>query len=83
VAFGGVDNPVITLASVLALAVAVALAASWFEFMSNMAVPRIPLPEADRLVQLRNLDLAAGDSEPRSLHDFERWCDAARLRVPP
>ncbi len=69
--------PVLTLASVLALAAAVALAASWFQFMSNMALPRIPLADADRIVTLRNLNLASADrdfsGEPRSLHDFELW----------
>lgn len=69
--------PVLTLASVLALAIAVALAASWFEFMSNLAYPRLPLPDGERIVQVRNHDLETTDSdyssEPRSLHDFEAW----------
>lgn len=71
--------PMLTLASVLAMAIAVALAASWFEFMTDMARPRLPLPDADRLVVLRNQDLTTTDrdfsSEPRSLHDFELWRD--------
>lgn len=70
--------PVLTLASVLALAVAVAMAASWFEFMTDIVRPRLPLPEPDRIVQVRNLDLEAGESEPRSLHDFEAWRDEVR-----
>ncbi|MBW3553141.1 MAG: ABC transporter permease [Gemmatimonadetes bacterium] len=70
--------PVLTLASVLALAVAVTMAASWFEFMTDMVRPSLPLPEPDRIVQVRNLDLEAGYSEPRSLHDFETWRDEVR-----
>jgi len=65
--------PVLTLAGVLAIGVAVALAAAWFEFSMNGVCPRIPLPEAGRLVALRNLDLAVGASESRSLHDYESW----------
>ncbi|HEX7117830.1 MAG TPA: ABC transporter permease [Longimicrobiales bacterium] len=72
-----VKYPVLTLASVLALTVAVALASAWFEFSSDLAMPRIPLEEADRIVRVRNLDLTSTDrdypSEPRSLHDFEMW----------
>jgi putative ABC transport system permease protein len=72
-----VKYPVLSVASVLALTVAVALAGSWFEFTADMTRPRIPLPDADRLVAVRNLDLTSTDrdypSEPRALHDFETW----------
>jgi putative ABC transport system permease protein len=70
-----VKYPVLTGASVLALALAVGLAVSFFEFMSNMAWPRFPLPEADRIVQLRLQDEESGDRERRALYDFERWRD--------
>lgn len=66
-----IKYPVLTLASVLA--VAVALAASWFEFMSGMIRPSIPLPEADRIVQFHNRDLAAAANRPTWLHDLETW----------
>lgn len=70
--------PVLTLASVLALAVAVALAASWFEFMTDITRPRLPFPDADRIVGLQNIDVEAAAAEPRSLHDFELWRQEAR-----
>ncbi|HEX6940774.1 MAG TPA: ABC transporter permease [Longimicrobiales bacterium] len=74
--------PMLTLASVSALAVAMALAASWFEFVADMAFPRIPLEDGDRIVTVRNRDLATTDrdypSEPRSLHDFEAWREQVR-----
>jgi putative ABC transport system permease protein len=66
-------HPVLTGASVLALAVAVALAASWFEFMTDLASPRLPLPSARQIVVLENRDLATGEADPRALHDFEQW----------
>lgn len=65
--------PVLTSASVLALAIAIALAASWFEFMSNMVRPQLPLDDGHRIVSLRNRDLAAAGVEAKSLHDFETW----------
>jgi putative ABC transport system permease protein len=70
--------PVLTGASVLTLAIAVALAASWFEFMTDLTRPRLPLPEPDRVVAVRNLDLATAESERRSVHDFERWREELR-----
>ena len=65
--------PVLTAASVLALSFAVALAASWFEFMSDLAFPRIPLEGAESLVEVESHDLEKGVDELRSLHDFEMW----------
>jgi predicted permease len=73
--------PVLTLASVVALMIAVALATSWFEFMSDLASPRVPLEEARRLVEVENRDLAGGADEFRSLHDFETWRDEAESLV--
>ena len=65
--------PVLTGASILALAVAVSLAASWFQFMGNITNPTIPLPDGDRVVQLRVRDLEAAANRTTSLHDFEAW----------
>ncbi|HET9985725.1 MAG TPA: ABC transporter permease [Longimicrobiales bacterium] len=65
--------PVLTLASVLALTVAIALAVSWFQFSKNMAFPRLPLPEADRIVRVEYRDLESGEPERKSLHEFEAW----------
>src|SRR5690606_29468754 len=72
-----VKYPVLTATSVLALALAFTLAAAWFEFTSDMTMPRVPLEDGDRIVGVRNRDLKSTDadfpSEPRSLHDFEMW----------
>lgn len=70
--------PVLTLASVLALAVAIALAVSWFQFSKNLALPQLPLPEADRIVLVLNQDLETASPERRSLHEFEAWRRALR-----
>ena len=68
-----VKYPVLALTSVLTMAIAVTLAASWFEFMYDMLSPRLPLPEGDRIVAVQNYDAAAGAPEPQSLHEFEAW----------
>lgn len=74
-----VKYPIITAASVLALSIAIALATAWFEFTTDMARPSIPFEEADRIVTLRNRDLAIADrdfsSEPRAMYDFALWRD--------
>ncbi|HSJ14168.1 MAG TPA: ABC transporter permease [Longimicrobiales bacterium] len=65
--------PGLTAAGTLAIAVSVALAASYFEFMNDMVKPKLPLDEGDRIVAIQNWDLAAASPERRSLHDFEAW----------
>ncbi len=72
-------HPGITAVGVLALTVALALGAAWFEFTRELIEPRIPLADGDRIVTLRNWDAARGGPEPRSLHDFEQW--RAELRT--
>lgn len=68
-----VKYPVLTAASMLALTIAVAMAAAWFQFMGNMVRPTLPIPGGDRVVTVKNLDLETASTEPQSLHDFETW----------
>lgn len=70
--------PILTTASILALTIAVAMAASWFQFMGNMVWPELPVPDGDRIVRLRNVDVEAAETEPRILHDFEAWREELR-----
>ncbi|HEX5632232.1 MAG TPA: ABC transporter permease, partial [Gemmatimonadales bacterium] len=44
-----------------------------FEFAGRVLSPRLPLPDADRVVALESWDAAAGRAEPRVLHDFAAW----------
>ena len=67
--------PVLTLASVLALTVALALAASWFQFMTNLVTPDLPLPGSERIVQVVTRDVSVAANRSSSLYDFERWRD--------
>ena len=66
-----VKYPGLTLVGGLAFAFAIWVAAGAFEFAGQVLFPRLPLPDADRVVALESWDAAAGRAEPRV---------AARLR---
>jgi putative ABC transport system permease protein len=70
--------PVLTLASIVAIAVAIGLAASWFEFMGNIVYPKLGLAESDRIVQIRMASTEDGGVQPKTLHDFETFRDQSR-----
>ena len=57
----------------LAMAFAIAIGAAFFEFVTQFANPRLPLEEGDRIVALRNWDVARGERDAPSLHDFVLW----------
>lgn len=65
--------PVLALASVLSIAIAVALAVSWFEFTADLVLRKLPFEDGDRLVFVYNADVASANRELRSLHDYELW----------
>jgi putative ABC transport system permease protein len=68
-----VKHPGLTLVGGLAFAFAIWVAAGAFEFAGQVLSPRLPLPDADRVVALESWDAAAGRAEPRVLHDFAAW----------
>ena len=68
-----VKYPGLTFVGGLAIAVAIAIGAAFFEFGGNVFNPTIPLPDGDRLVGIRNWDAAASAPEQRSLREFEAW----------
>ena len=68
-----VKYPGLTLVGGLAFAFAIWVAAGAFEFAGQVLSPRLPLPDADRVVALESWDAAAGRAEPRVLHDFATW----------
>ena len=68
-----VKYPGLTLIGGLAFAFAIWVAAGAFEFAGQVLSPRLPLPDADRVVALESWDAAAGRAEPRVLHDFAAW----------
>ena len=65
--------PGLTLVGALAIAVAIALGSVYFEAINKWQNPRLPVRDADRVVQIRNWDMSAARTEARSLHDFQAW----------
>lgn len=76
-----VKYPGLTTVSTIAIAFAVALGAGSVEFASDFFYPTMPFEEGDRIVQIRNQNIAAGRTDFRALHDFERWREEARSVV--
>jgi predicted permease len=71
--------PGLTGAGVLALAVAVALAACWFNFLHDMTYPNLGLDESDRIVVVQRWDRASATADGRAMHDFALWRQAKTI----
>ena len=70
--------PGLTLVGTVAIAVAIALGAIYFEAVNKWQNPKLPIRNADRVITLRNWDAAEVEVEPRSLHDFSVWREQAK-----
>ena len=70
--------PGLTVVGTIALAVAIALGTIYFEALNKFHNPRLPIPDGDRVVTIRNWDAGAVSVEGRSLHDFAIWRGQAR-----
>ena len=73
-----VKYPGLTTVGGLAMAFAICVGTVIFEVLSLFIHPTLPLPAGDRIVQIRNWDVAANGPEPRALHDFIAWRGALR-----
>ena len=65
--------PGLTLVGTAAIAVAIALGTLYFEALNKWQNPRLPMPDADRIISIRAWDDSAFGPEPRALHDFAIW----------
>ncbi len=65
--------PVLTLVSSGSLALAIAIGAAGFAFISLFLWPRMPLPDGDEIVLVQHHDRAASQPESRVVADFLRW----------
>lgn len=72
-----VRNPVLTVIGTASLAFAVALGAAVFAFITFLLWPSLPLPEGDRIVSVRLVDVAMSQYETRLTADVLRWRGAA------
>ena len=73
-----VKYPGLTIVGGLAMAFAICVGTVIFEVLTLFVHPTLPLPAGERIVQIRNWDVAANDPEPRALHDFIVWRGALR-----
>ena len=71
-----VKYPGLTVIGGLAMAFAICVGTVIFQMLSIFVYPSLPLPQGDRLVQIRNWDVAAKSAEPRALYDFDVWRSA-------
>lgn len=65
----------LTLVGGFAMAVAIAVGATFFEVISEVLNPALPLAEGARVVALQNATSSSGNPERRVLHDFVAWRD--------
>jgi predicted permease len=65
--------PGLTLVGTVAMAVAIALGTIYFEAVNKWQNPRLPIPDGDRVVSIRNWNVNEFQPEARSLHDFAIW----------
>ena len=65
--------PALTIAGGLALAVAIAIGAGWYDIVGKVGAPEIPLPEGDRVVLIETQNILTNASEPRIVRDFLEW----------
>jgi predicted permease len=65
--------PGLTVAGGLALAIAIAIGAVWYDFVGKVLWPTIPLPEGDRIVMIETRNVLSNGLEPRVARDFLEW----------
>ena len=65
--------PGLTLVGGLAMAFAICVGTVISQVLALFFAPTLPLPAGDRIVQIRNWDVAAHEPEPRALYDFLVW----------
>jgi putative ABC transport system permease protein len=65
--------PGLTVVGTIAISVAIALGALYFEAVNKWRNPRLPIRGADRVVSIRNFDATAGSPEGKMLNDFATW----------
>ena len=68
-----VRYPVLTLVGCSSLALAIAIGAAVFAFISLMLWPRLPLPDGDQIVVVQHYDRVANQPESRVTAEYLRW----------
>src|SRR5688572_15286069 len=68
-----VKYPGLSLVAVIGMAMAIAIGAGAFSLVESMMETRLPLPEGDRVVALRNAIITEPGQNRASLRDFTAW----------
>ncbi len=76
-----VKYPGLSVIGGVAMAFAICVGTVIFQVLSLLTHPTVPLPQGERLVQVRNWDVAALTNESRVLHDFQIWRSSERSIV--
>jgi predicted permease len=73
-----VKYPGLTVVGGLAMAFGIWFGAVTFEMLSLVTTTNLPLPDADRIVQIDVWDVKANQAEKQALHDFQLWRSTVR-----
>jgi predicted permease len=73
-----VKYPGLTVVGGIAMAFAICVGLVVFQILGLFIHPTMPLPQGDRLVELRVMDLEVNDEEPQILYDFLQWRQSLR-----
>ena len=73
-----VKYPGLTVVGGIAMAFAICVGLVVFQILGLFIHPNLPLPQGDRLVEIRLMDLEVSDEEPQILHDFLHWRQSLR-----
>ena len=68
----------LTVVGTVAVAFAIAIGVSAFEFFTQMVWPKLPLEAGDRIVGIVMADVARGYDTRPTLHDFTAWHDGLK-----
>lgn len=71
-----VKYPGVTLVGGMALAIGIGLGAGYLDVLNDVIRPKLPFPDGERIVGLRNWDVESNDPELRSVSDFLSWREA-------
>ena len=70
--------PGLTIVGGVAMAFAIWAGLVIFQVVGLFTNPTLPIPDGARVVELRNIDVAANDEEEKILHDFLEWQQSLR-----
>jgi predicted permease len=73
-----VKYPGLTLVGGIAMAFAIWVGLVIFQVLGLFTHPTLPLSQGPRLVEIRNIDVAVNDEDPKILYDFLQWQHSLR-----